>query len=287
VSRVLCVANWSEGRDIETLTLMRRAMRAFGAEAHFEGADVDHNRLVTAFSGGLNAVRDTVFAIAEVAFDRIDMRSHRGVHPRIGALDVCPFIILGDSMSPEEASAYAVSVASHLAERFDLPVFLYEKSETGRHARDLPALRKGQYEGLFGRTLDPDFGPTQPNSQLGATVVGVRDWLLAVNVNLSGDVEVAKGIAKEIRLERDRAIDQFEGVRALGLELTSRGLSQVSMNLTRPDETAVDPIVGWIKGQASIRGARVEGTELIGVIRPSDLPSATSITVRPEQVVEP
>lgn len=277
--RLLCVANWSEGRDMNLLAAMRLALRSRGATVHFDGSDADHNRVVTAFSGSAEEVRETLFSVAAVAFQGIDMRSHEGVHPRIGALDVCPFILLNGKQ--EDALQFARGTAERLALDFDLPVFLYECSETGRHSADLPSLRKGQYEGLLGRQLNPDFGPSAANAKLGATVFGVRDWLLAMNVNLPQDaLAKAKSIAREIRVLRDKGDARMSGVRALGLPLRQRGLSQVSMNLTNPDVTSPDEVIRWIEGKTE-----VVQTELIGVIREGDVVKATLLPIQPNQIV--
>ena len=278
--RLLCVPNWSEGRDAAVLADMRAALRAHGANVHFDGADPDHNRIVTAFSGTEQEVRDTLFAIAAVALKGIDMRRHEGVHPRIGALDVCPLIVLHGSRA--NALDFARGIARDLAEGYDLPVFLYEHSETGKHAADLPSLRRGQFEGMLGRELDADFGPRAANPRLGATVLGVRDWLLAMNVDLAeGRLTEAKAIAGEMRVQRDLGDNRFVGVRALGLPLARREMTQVSMNLTEPDKVSPDELVEWIGEREA-----VVDTELIGVIRESDVHRATSLPIRPEQIVK-
>lgn len=262
---------------------MRAALRSAEVEVHFDGADPDHNRIVTAFSGQQGSVHAAVFAVAEVAFAEIDMRQHHGVHPRIGALDVCPFIQLGGSRV--DALEFAAEVGRELGESFELPVFLYEQSETGKHAADLPALRKGQYEGLLGRALDADFGPAQANPRLGASVVGLRDWLIAMNVNLATpDPSAALKIASGLRAAR--AVEPFlAGVRALGFALESRGITQVSMNLTRPDLSPADAVVEWVEKRAAENRVRVHSAELIGVIRERDLKNATRLTIAPEQVI--
>ncbi|MCW5945812.1 MAG: hypothetical protein KIT74_02140 [Fimbriimonadales bacterium] len=279
---ILCVANWSEGRNEVTLGDLRWALHGGNCNVHFDGSDFDHNRIVTAFSGDAEDVRKTLLALVNVAFDAIDMRKHEGVHPRIGALDVCPFIVLNESEDLDYVLDWAARIAEAIALKYKLPIFLYEKSETGKHARDLPSLRKGQYEGLIGRTLDPDFGTTNVNPWLGATVMGVRDWLLAVNVNLSDSDPVrAKDIAKRMRELRE-SDSRFTGVRALGLPLPSKGLSQVSMNMTRPDETRFDEIFDWIAGE----GVEIAGTELIGVIRERDLPFSTRLDPKQEQILQ-
>ncbi|MGI8924749.1 MAG: glutamate formimidoyltransferase [Fimbriimonadales bacterium] len=277
MNRILCVANWSEGRNPETLTAMSQALRAARCVVHFDVADFDHNRVVTAFSGQPHQVRETLFAVAAGAFARIDMSKHAGVHPRIGALDVCPFIPLDGPVDPD----FAPSIAEEIAGAYDLPIFLYEHSETGKHAADLPSLRRGQFEGLHGRELDPDHGPKTANSRLGATILGVRDWLVAMNLNLRiADLAIASTVAREIRRVRDSGDPRLRGVRALGFSLASRRMSQISMNLTEPDETSPDQIVKWIEERTGLGEA-----ELIGVIRPQDLPKARRLAVRDEQIV--
>jgi len=244
---------------------------------HFDEADVDHNRVVTAFSGQPQQIRETLFATASEAFARIDMRKHTGVHPRIGALDVCPFIPLDGPVDPN----FAPSIAEELAGAYDLPIFLYELSETGKHAADLPSLRKGLFEGLIVRDLEPDYGPKSANRRLGATVLGIRDWLIAMNLNVqTRDPSAVKGAARELRHARDAGEPKLKGVRALGLLLESLGITQVSMNLTKPDETSADAAIEWLEART---GPGVP--ELIGVIRPEDLPKATRLPVSPEQVV--
>ncbi|MEO7454272.1 MAG: glutamate formiminotransferase [Fimbriimonadales bacterium] len=276
---MLCVANWSEGRNNILLAEMRARLRAHGAAVHFDGADPDHNRIVTAFSGSAEIVQKTLFSLAEEALGTIDMREHEGVHPRIGALDVCPFIVLEGEA--EEALSFAKNTAEELATRHDLPIFLYEKSESGKHAADLPSLRKGQFEGLLDRPLNPDFGPDRANPRLGATVLGVRDWLIAMNVNLPADkLTEARSIAGEMRVQRDLGDVRFSGVRSLGLPLKRRSLTQISMNLTMPDAVSPDFIIQWIGDRETV----VE-TELIGVIRESDLPNATMLPIHKSQIV--
>jgi glutamate formiminotransferase len=166
-------------------------------------------------------------------------------------------------------------------------VYLYEKSERGRHEADLPALRKGGFGGLIGSTLEPDFGPDHAHENLGVTVVGVRDFLIAVNADLATEeIEVARGLAKQIRSMRREGDTRFLGVRALGFSLASRNQVQVSMNLTLPDLTEVDPIIEWIADELSDLRIRLAGTELIGVIRAKDVSGATRLPIRDAQVVE-
>jgi glutamate formiminotransferase len=264
---------------------MEEALLERGLIVHYAKGDLDHNRTVTAFSGEFVALKDGLMAIAELALDRIDLQRHVGVHPRIGALDVCPFVSLDDQT--QALIPLVDEFAQELAERYSLPVYLYEKSERGRHEADLPTLRKGGFGSLLERQLDPDYGPLRANPRLGVTVVGVRDFLIALNVNFDSiHPSVAKGIARQIRDLREEGDPRFLGVRALGFLLTSRDMIQVSLNITLPNLTPIDPIVEFIRYEAACMGVQFAGTELIGVIRPRDLEGMTTIRFKPEQVVE-
>lgn len=261
-------------------------LSASGLQVHFASGDVDHNRTVTAFSGPLLGVTDTLFELARIAIPAIDLNRHIGVHPRIGALDVCPFIPITRDEKVADLIDAVAGIGERLAREFDLPVFLYEKSERGRHEADLPTLRRGGFGSLAGKTLSPDFGPTQAHPQAGATVMGVRDFLIAMNSNFAGDdLGAVKQVAKEMRLARQEGDPRYLGVRALGLPLASRGLVQVSMNLTLPDLVSVDDILEDILERGSKLGLKWAEHELIGVIRPRDLERATRLPHRPEQVV--
>ena len=286
--RVLTVPNWSFGRDQDLMKRFRDCFPADGLDLHYLDADLDHNRTVVAFSGELSLVLEKLRELCALALERIDLNRHIGVHPRIGALDVCPFVTLPTWNVPFEILDEAVrNFGEELAESYELPVFLYEKSERGRHEADLPTLRKGGFGGLSGRELNPDFGPSVAHPTLGVTIMGVRDFLIAFNVNLAAvDVLLARKLAKQMREGREAGDARFLGVRALGFPLHSRFLSQVSINLTLPDLTAVDPIVEWVQRQASDSSVKVSGTELIGVIRSCDLVNSSRLPIKPAQVVE-
>ncbi|MBV6458845.1 MAG: Glutamate formimidoyltransferase [Fimbriimonadaceae bacterium] len=283
--RVLTVPNWSFGRDNALLRACRDILESSGVVTHFCASDIDHNRTVTAFSGAADEVERVLFTLADVILDRIDLNRHVGVHPRVGALDVCPFVVA--EADEVDAIAFADRIGAELAKRYDLPVYLYEKSERGRHESDLPALRKGGFGGLIDRELNPDFGPRRYHPHLGVTVLGVRGFLIALNVNIASvDASLAQALGRTIREMRQIGDHRFLGVRALGFQLASREMSQVSMNLTLPDRTPIDPIVEWIASEVADAGESVAGTELIGVIRPRDQEFATTIHPRPEQVIE-
>lgn len=287
--RLLAVPNWSFGRDRRLTQRLQDALDRPDVTLHYCESDIDHNRTVTAFTAEESTVVDLVLELCDLSFDRIDLTKHVGAHPRIGALDVCPFVLLPDESAPDallRALAAAERLGRELSTRYEVPVFLYEKSERGRHEADLPSLRRGGFGGLIDRELKPDFGPTRAHPRLGVSVVGVRDFLIALNVNLAtDDLIVARGIAATIRDLRADGDPRFLGVRALGLPLASRAYSQVSVNVTMPDVVPVDPIVEWIGEVSASHSARVAGTELIGVIRRQDLPTAERLPVRPEQVL--
>lgn len=283
--QVLTVPNWSFGRDSDLLRKFRDVLELYGVHVYYVASDADHNRTVTAFSGEAREVGAALFDLCEMAFPRIDLNRHVGVHPRIGALDVCPFVTPWGCV-PEEMQSWVDSVAEQIAEAFEVPVFLYEKSEKGRHEADLPSLRKGGFGALLERELYPDFGPSEAHHRLGASVLGWRDFLIAMNIEFeSDDVVFARSLAKRVRTLRAEGDPRFLGVRALGLPLPSKGHCQLSLNLTLPDLTPVDPVIEWVYEQAVARSLRVVGPELIGVIRDVDMEHATRLPVQREQVV--
>ena len=287
--RLLAVPNWSFGRDRRLLADCKDALTALGLDVHYCDSQVDQNRTVTAFSGQHDLVGQGLFTLSEMILPGIDLNRHVGVHPRIGGLDVCPFIALEPpktKLRAQKLREWVEGVASQFATQYETPVFLYEKSERGRHESDLPSLRRGGFGGLLERTLDPDFGPHSAHPRLGATVIGWREFLVTINVNLANvDADPAKRIAQRIRELRSDGDTRMLGVRALGFPLASRDLSQISLNLTLPDLTPIDPILSYVTSVAQAMGSEVAYTELVGVIRDTDLPHATLIAPRPEQVV--
>jgi glutamate formiminotransferase len=285
--RLLTVPNWSFGRNRDLRRRFEDILTRPDLRVHYMLGDADHNRTVTAFSGEHGPLREALLGLAETAFGSIDLSSHSGVHPRIGALDVCPVVLPPGSTDLAGAISFTEDLAQELAERFDLPIYLYEKSERGRHEADLPALRRGGFGSLLTRDLEPDFGPRKAHPRLGVTVMGVRDFLIAINANLATkDISLAKLIAKEIRMLRSEGDSRFLGVRALGFLLASKSQVQVSMNITLPDLTPVDPILDWVRTRSRKDGVSVAECELIGVIRRRDLGQASWLRVDPRQIVE-
>lgn len=284
--RILTVPNWSFGRDKDLLALYRDLLTGWDLEIHFLESDLDHNRTVSAFSGNAERVFERLERLAEAAFERIDLNRHVGVHPRIGALDVCPFIPLETTHYPLRLKIEAF--AERIATRFQVPVFLYEKSERGIHPLDLPSLRKGGFGGLLMRELKPDFGPSRAHPLLGASVIGWRDFLIAMNINFyAGELAHVKEIAKKMRRFRAEGDPKWQGVRALGFPLPSRDLVQVSVNITDPDQTSPDSVVRFVLDEARRFNLKHSGNELIGVLRPEDEPNCTLFPYRAEQVVQP
>jgi glutamate formiminotransferase len=257
------VPNVSEGRDETALAALREA---FSAPARLLDihTDADHHRSVFTLVGSGEELVETLLGGIRCAAERIDLRSHLGAHPRIGAADVVPLVPLSPA-DEDDARTAALVLADRIAGELDLPVFFY-----GRLTKDLrePAFfRRGGPEGLQRRIgageLRPDRGPAVLHPTAGGVLVGVRRPLVAFNVNLrSDDVEVARAIARVVR-ERDGG---FRGVRALGLDLPRAGLVQVSMNVTDWQAAALHEIVLRIVAEAEARGIEVAGSELVGLM---------------------
>jgi glutamate formiminotransferase len=255
------VPNFSEGRDEKTLGALARAMsgRARLLDVH---ADADHNRSVFTLVGDEPDLLDALVAGAACAREWIDLRGHRGAHPRIGSVDVIPVV----PIRPEDldrAKEAAHVLAERIGSEVGLPVFLYGELSPGRG----PAFfRSGGLEALQRRVeggeLAPEFGPGRVEARSGAVLVGARRPLIALNVNLRGELAAAREIASTVR-ERDGG---FPGVRALGLELPRAGLVQVSMNVEDWEAAALHELVGTIEREAAARGMEVVGSELVGLM---------------------
>jgi len=263
---VECVPNVSEGRDAARLARFAAAVRATPgvtlADVH---ADPDHHRAVFTFLGDPAAVAAAALALADVVLAEIDMRGHRGIHPRIGALDVLPFVPLAGVTMPE-AVALARETGRALAERHALPVYYYGEAARRPERRALRELRHGEYERLAARLATddgrPDDGPARFDARRGSILVGARDVLIAYNVWLaSDDLGAARAIAREVRASGGG----LPAVQALGLPLASRGRVQVSMNLLEHRVTPIPAAYDRVAGAAARRGVAVERGELVGL----------------------
>jgi glutamate formiminotransferase len=257
------VPNLSEGRDAQVLEALREAMSS-PARLLDVHADADHHRSVYTLVGSADEVVETLLAGIRRAIDVIDLGKHEGAHPRVGAADVVPIVPLRPEQEPE-ARAAALELADRVGTDLELPVFFYGRlTEDGRE----PAFfRRGGMLELQRRIdageLRPDRGPSRLHPTAGAVLLGVRRPLIAFNVNLRADsVDVARAIASLVR-ERDGG---FPGVRALGLDLRSAGLVQVSMNVTDWEAAALHEIVARVAAEADARGAEVVGSELVGLM---------------------
>ncbi len=267
MSRILlCAANVSEGRDAETVEAVAEAVRAHPDVVLLDySSDPDHHRSVFSFAGPPAAVLGAARALATAAFERIDMARHRGEHPRLGAVDVVPFVPVR-GISLEEAVETARAFGRFVGER-GIPVYYYEAAARRAERRSLPSLRVGQYEGLAERLRDPEWapdeGPARFDARAGAVVTGAREPLLAFNVNLrTEDLRVAERIARAVR----HADGGFRYVRAIGVALRTRGMVQVSMNLVRPTDTPPGRVLDAVRVEAARYGVAVAETELIGPV---------------------
>ena len=265
---VECVPNFSEGRRKEVVDAIANAIVSVpGVRLLDTEMDPNHNRSVITFIGDRSAVAEGAFQGAKAAVARIDMNTHRGEHPRVGALDVLPFVpILGVTM--EDCVVLARSVGKRIAEELQIPVYLYEEAATRPDRRALPDVRRGEYEGLkvaieTDPDRKPDFGPSKLHPTAGACIVGARPVLIAWNVNLgTRDIRIAKRIAKAIR-ESDGGLP---AVRAKGFELADRGLVQVSMNMTDYRKTSLVQAFEAIRALAAKEGVEVVKSEIIGLV---------------------
>ena len=265
---VECVPNFSEGRRKEVVDAIAQAIASVpGVRVLDQEMDADHNRSVITFVGDRTSVAEAAFRGAKKAVELIDMSRHRGEHPRVGALDVLPFVpIAGVTM--DDCVDLARAVGKRIADELQVPVYLYEAAATRPDRRALPDVRRGEYEGLkteIGTNPDrkPDFGPPRLHPTAGACVVGARPVLIAWNVNLrTTDVGVAKRIAKAIR-ESDGGLP---AVRAKGFDLADRGLVQVSMNMVDYRKTSLVQAFEAIRVLAAKEGVEIAESEIIGLV---------------------
>jgi glutamate formiminotransferase len=257
------IPNFSEGRDEETITRIADAVRGVeGVRVLGLHSDPDHNRSVLTFAGEETAVLEAAVALAKACARDIDLTSQTGEHPRMGSLDVLPFVPL-EGATIEDATRLARRAGEKIG-ALGFLVYLYEAAATATHRRNLADVRRGGYEGLATRIEEPlwrpDYGPRELDPRKGAVAVGARPFLVAFNVYLdTDDVEVARAVAREVR-ERDGGLP---GVKALGLKVGGR--AQVSMNLTDLEKTSMPVALEAVRAAAAEHGASVESTELVGL----------------------
>ena len=281
---VECVPNFSEGQRKEVIESIADAIRKTpGVTLLDVESNPDHNRSVISFVGEPGPVKEAALAASQKAIDLIDLRHHKGQHPRMGAVDVVPFVPLS-GVTMENCVSLAQSFGLEFAEKFHVPVFLYEEAATTPERRNLADVREGEFEGLRDKigtdpTKKPDFGPEKIHPTAGATAVGAREILIAFNVNLgTSDLNIAKKIAHQLRA-KDGGL---AFVKALGFELKERGIVQVSMNLTNYHRSQVFKAYELIKLFAERYGVPVVGSEIVGLAPMDSLVDSAEFYLRLE-----
>ncbi len=280
---VECVPNFSEGRDASRVDAIVAAIQSVAGVAILDREmDADHNRCVITFVAAPESVGEAAIRGVAKAVELIDLTKHTGAHPRIGAADVVPFVPI-EGVTLDDCVAIAWRVGEELWRRLRVPVYFYEAAAKRPYRRNLEDIRKGQFEGLREEIAtdplrQPDFGDPRVHPTAGATVVGARKFLIAYNINLNTpDVQIAKTIAKTIRASSGG----MACVKAMGVDLKARGLAQVSMNLTDFEQTPVHAVFHAVAREAAKHGARIAGSEIIGLIpkRALELAAAAFLNV--------
>ena len=280
-----CVPNISEGRRADLVARVASAVTAVqGVRLLDHSSDASHNRSVFTMAGDAAPLKQAVLALYGVAVREIDLRSHTGEHPRIGAVDVVPFVPI-QGITMEECVALAREVGASVAEKFGVPVFLYEEAASQPARKNLEDIRRGEFEGLTAKMASPawapDFGPAQPHPTAGASVIGARMPLIAYNINLATDrLEVAKKIAAAIR----HSSGGYRFVKAMGVRLDDRGgIAQVSMNLTNYEKTPVFRVFETVKREAARYGVAVLESEIVGLVPSQALVSTAEFYLQLER----
>lgn len=265
---VECVPNFSEGKRKEIIEeIVDQVRKRKDVKLLDYSSDPDHNRTDVTFIGEPQAVKEAALDLAMKCVELIDMNKHKGEHPRMGAIDVVPFIPVYN-ITMEECVKLAHEFAKEFSERSGVPCFMYEEAATRPDRKNLADVRRGEFEGLkeaIGKDPNrvPDYGPNEIHPTAGATAVGARFFLVAFNVNLgTSDIEIAKKIAKAVR----HSSGGYRYVKAMGFEIKERGIVQVSMNLTNYQKTPIFRVFETIKNEAERYGVPVIGSEIIGLV---------------------
>lgn len=293
MKRILeCVPNFSEGRDTGRIEAIVQPFRGKeGLKLLDTQRDEDHNRLVVTVVGEPEALKSALLQAMAAAVAVIDLRQHRGQHPRMGAVDVVPFIPVRN-VTMAEAVELSRQVAAAAAEQLNLPIFLYEESASAPHRRNLAEVRKGQFEGMAEKLQQPewrpDFGPAKVHPSAGVTAVGARMPLVAYNVNLgTSDIGIANDIARKLR----HLSGGLRYCKAIGVKLSERGIVQVSMNMTDFTRTALYRAFELVRVEARRWGVPVVGSEIVGLVPMAALIDTAAYYLQlenfaPEQVLE-
>ena len=261
------IPNVSEGRRPDVVERLVRAVRDTpGVRLLDHSSDASHNRSVITLVGDADAVKSAILALFEEAVASIDLREHAGEHPRVGAVDVVPFVPI-EGVTMAECVTLAREVGAAVAERFKVPVYLYEEASDNPLRRNLEDIRRGEFERLGAKMASPgwkpDFGPEAPHPSAGAAVIGARMPLIAYNINLNTDrIDVARKIAAAIR----HSSGGLRYVKAMGITIEDRGLAQVSINLTNYEKTPIHRVFDLVSREAARYGVSILESEVIGLI---------------------
>jgi glutamate formiminotransferase / 5-formyltetrahydrofolate cyclo-ligase len=284
MSIIECIPNISEGRRTDLVNALVDRLRAIpGVRVLGVQSDAAHHRSVLTFAGDRGPVKQAVLDLYEQALAAIDLRAHKGEHPRLGAVDVCPFVPI-EGVTMEDCVAFAREIGEEVATRFSLPVYLYEEAAANAGRRNLEDIRRGEFEGLAAKMRQPewapDFGPAAPHVSAGATVIGARMPLIAYNINLATDrLDVAKKIASAVRMSSGG----FRYVKALGLALADRGIVQVSMNLTNYEKTPIYRVFEVVKREAARYGVNILESEIVGLVPSAALTQTAAFYLQLEE----
>jgi glutamate formiminotransferase / 5-formyltetrahydrofolate cyclo-ligase len=287
-----CIPNVSEGRRADVVDAIAAAIRGVpGVRLLDHSSDPSHNRSVFTIAGDAGPIKAAVLAMYERAVPAIDLRTHTGEHPRLGAIDVVPFVKI-EGVTMAACVELAKEVGAEVAARFGVPVYLYEEASADPARRNLEDIRRGEFEGLAAKMASkgwaPDYGPAAPHPSAGASVIGARMPLIAYNINLNTDrLDVAKKIAAAIR----HSSGGFRFVKAAGFELKDRGIVQVSMNLTNYEKTPMFRVFETVKREAERYGVTILESEIVGLIPAAALNAAAEYYLqiagfKAEQVLE-
>ena len=286
------IPNISEGRRPEVVERFAEAVRrTAGVRLLDYSSDGSHNRSVFTLAGDAPSLKSATLALFDTAVAEIDLRSHQGEHPRLGAVDVVPFVPIED-VTMAECVALAKEVAAEVASRFAIPVFLYEEASANPLRKNLEDIRRGEFEGLAAKMSTPewtpDYGPATPHPSAGAAVIGARMPLIAYNINLNTDrLDVAKRIAAAIR----HSSGGLRYVKAMGVNVDDRNLAQVSINLTNYEKTPIFRVFELVKREAERYGVSILESEIVGLVPSAALVSAAEFYLQlqrfgQEQILE-
>jgi glutamate formiminotransferase len=261
------IPNISEGRRTDVIDAIAKAVASTpGVRLLDRSSDASHNRTVLTLAGPPSAVREATIVLFAHAIDAIDLRQHHGEHPRLGAVDVVPFVPI-EGVTMAECVALARDVAAEVGSRFGVPVYLYEEAAVDPARRNLEDIRRGEFEGLAEKMATPgwapDAGPASPHPRAGASVIGARMPLIAYNINLASDrLDVAKKIAAAVR----HSGGGLRFVKAMGVMLDDRRIAQVSMNLTNYEKTPLPRVFEFVKREAARYGVGILESEIVGLV---------------------